>query len=223
MKKLEKLFSNSKVMITFGILSAILYIAAFVPNLFDNANPQYKLDFIPSAMFGIVIIYLLVAFKKGETNIQKALIGALLFYFAQSSFNEGFFALEDAAYALWDGATYYGALYMIVGIFEYAIFFTHIALQSDHIGGKGLVTLNQLSCFVVLFVYIFDIFYQCINVGFVFDTLYVLTDLAEALFIITIVCMETKIQNYKNARALAMENGTWTAQAKSEAKEIFKK
>lgn len=223
MKKLEKFFTNSKVMITFGVLSAILFIFGYVPYLFDSTQPQYMFDFIPSTMFAIVIFYLLYAFKKGETNIQKALMGALLFYFAQSSFMNGFYYLEDAAYQISDSAYFYGTVYMIAGMFEYIIFFSHVALQSDHVGSKALIKINQISCFVVLIVYIFAIFHQFITYGINLETIYVFVDFAEALFVFTIVCMETKIQNYKETRANAIANNNWTAEVKAQAKEEFRK
>lgn len=220
MKKVDKIFMNSKMMITCGIISAIFYFVGYIPYIFDTDNPAYMFDFVPEMMFSVIIILLLIAFKKGEINIQKALMGALLFYFAQETFSNGFWSIENY-FAGWHDEPIISIIFIILGICEYIIFFTHLLLQSDHVGRKTFKINQILSIFLFFALIILDMYYL-IKDGFDFiDSSYMLIDLAEPLFIIMIVCMETKIQNYKLIRSSSIQNGTWNAEAKAEARKKF--
>ena len=220
MKKIDKIFMNSKMMIICGIISAIFYFIGYIPYLFDTENPAYMFDFIPEMMFSVLIILLIVAFKKREINIQKALMGALLFFFAQETFTNGFWSIEEFFAGLHE-ELHLSLFFITLGIMEYAVFFTHLLLQSDHVGKKAF-KVNQILSIILLFTLIvFDI-YSIMKYGFdIINSGYILINLAEPLFIIMIVCMETKIQNYKQTRYESIQNGTWNAKTKAEARKKF--
>lgn len=224
MEKIEKAFTNSKVMITFGILAALIYLFHAVPYFLNYDEPAFRFDFVPEIIITAVIVGLLIAFKKGETNIQKALMGALLFAMADMNFTNGFYNLEDYFFSeVGERFLYYGILFTVIGVLQLGIFISHILLQSDHIGSSSVIKVNQLLCILVIIVYAYDISHSFIA-GSNYETYeYMIEDIGEVCVTVMIICMETKVQLYKKTRAEALANGTWTQEAKLRAKEIFKK
>lgn len=224
MKKIEKIFSNTKFMMTVGILAAIICFVRHIPYAFLPDYPEFKFDFLAEIALPLLIVFLLIAFKKGETNIQKTLLGALLFFLVSMNFPYGIYYIEDYFLGGYDASwLYYGIIYTISGVMEVGIFVSHCLLQSDHIGSNKLVVLNRLFCVVVIGVYVFDIFHSFVFEDIYLNNEYMLDSIAEILLIVMVICMETKIQMYKKIRTEAISSGTWTSEEKAKAKELFRK
>lgn len=223
MKKFEKVFSSTKLMMISGILAAIICLVRHIPYAFIPDYPEYRFDFLAELAMPVLIVFLLIAFKKGETNIQKTLIGALLFFFVTVNFPYGIYYLEDYFLGGYDASyLYYGIIYTIAGTMEVGIFVSHCLLQSDHIGSNKLVIINRIMCVVVIGVYVFDIFHSFMFEDAYLNNVYMLDSISEILLIVMVICIETKIQMYKKIRSQAIENGNWTLEEKAKAKELFK-
>lgn len=223
MNKIEKLFSSTKLMMICGILGAIICLVRHVPYAFLPDYPEFRFDFLAEIALPLLIVSLLFAFKKGETNIQKTLIGSLLFFFVSMNFPYGIYYLEDYFLGGYDASfLYYGIIYTIIGVMEVGILVSHCLLQSDHIGSNKLVIINRIMCVIVIAVYTFDIFHSFMFEDMYLNNEYMLDSISEILLIVMVICIETKIQMYKKIRTQAIKNDNWTLEEKMKAKELFK-
>lgn len=217
---MKKFFTSSKVLVVSGIIAALLRALCYVPYLF-KPEYEYVTDFIPELVFAVVIVLLIVAYKKGEINIQKALMGALLFYCAQNTFIGGVYIVEDYLLEYY-GDLHFTVFFAILGVLEYVVFFSHIFMQSDHVGNSVLIKINQISCVAVFAIYVLEAIYDTYSFGIRFYSTELLFDISQAFYIIMIVCLETKIQAYKRVRAAALTNGDWNEETKKQARKDFK-
>lgn len=215
--KLNKLFSNSKFMLITGVISALLFVGSNVPYIFAEGYELYRLDVFIEILLAALIIGLLIAFKKGEINIQKALMGALLFFFFNETFTNVIYSIEFYMNG-YEGYLSSIVLLSICGVLELGIIVAHLIMQTDHEGSEKAISLSRVCTILLIIFDIVDIVRYSINM----ENIYLLTNLAETFLLIMIACMETKIQIYKKTRSDALKNGTWTTEAKNEAKKIFK-
>ena len=217
--KLEQTLTKNKIMVFFGILASVLYLAADVPYIFLQDYEYYRFDFLIQLVDVAAIIALIVSYKKGETNLQKALISGLLFSSFVGTFCNTVYYIE--CYVV-DGEDLYDmVLFIAFALFEGAILVSHFVLQVEHKGTLKPIIVITVAVFAAIACDIVDsIMY--ITGDYDYTWLYLLNNFGVDCYLVMILCIETKIQLYKRIRTEAKANGTWTLEAKEEAKGIFK-
>lgn len=213
---LEKIFKNSKFMIFLGISSASLFLFSGIHGLYIGGLEYGVVDFFDNASLALLIICLLIAFRKGEVNVQKTLIGALLFFLFFKTFDAAAHHIEKYvtnSENLWDMIR----LLSFAGL-ELGIFISYIVLQTDHEGSSKAIVFSRVFIVILL---IFEIIYLATQ-QISFNNIELFIDLAEVLLILLIVCIQTKVQLYKQARSEAIKTNEWTPEYKKRCKEIFK-
>lgn len=217
--KLEKALGSAKLIAVFGILSAVLQIASDLPFCFLEDYAWYKFDVLTDIVSAAAIIGLLVAYKKGEINVQKALLGAIIFNGAVGTFSnfvyylDGISAGEDYKYELF--------LFLAFSISELGIFVAHLVLQSDHAGSVKAIKFIEVFVLIAIVADIVDTVIT-LQAGVDYFALYLLNNFGVDLYLLMILCIELTVQKYKSIRTAALAEGTWTPEAKAEAKKLFK-
>ena len=207
MKWFEDIFTKSKLMIISGILS-ILCSAAMVSIDIAAGLPAMLLY-----LFSIILtIVLLVAYKKGETSCQKALVGAVLgvLMYAYWGIMAGFIGAEKNSI---------GYLELCMTIFLTIMFINHLLLQTDHKGDTKIINVSRIMLVIAIVLQIAETLAQIINN----QEYYMVLNSFGLLSTVTMVtCIESRIQKYKARRSAAMDAGTWTEEERQKSKKIFK-
>lgn len=217
-EKLEKIFSSSKLLVICGVLSAIMYVLAYMPLNPNEVSAFTKYDLLTGLFFAATIIGLLFSYRVNNTNVQKALVASLMFYFTVETINNFAYAGVALEYGIEGIVTDFVILgvALVLGI---ALFVSHLVLQSDHSGSnKTAIRVNQIVSGLYILLEIFEIFY----ISPFISNFSFLVNVAETMLILSFVIIETKIQLYRKTRAEAINNGTWNDETKAKAKEIFK-
>lgn len=211
MEILKKFFANSWVLVVSGMISI----------LFFSFNCIYELVFceknIIAYYFGFSFLFiavmeigLLVAYINGQSSYQKTIIGAILSFLVINQLFALSMALTFASNNL--------LFTIIMTVITIIIFHNHLYLQNDHKGGKEYIIFN----FVMLaFAVALRIFEYIISVqrGEAYDVLWMVEHISCLIFI---MCIETRIQNYKMIRYEHLQAGTWTQEEKERQKAAFK-
>ncbi len=209
MKWFENIFTKSKLMLISGILGILIFAALVIINIitaFWGTIPYY-------ALFAVLSVLLLIAYKKGDTSCQKALSAALpavimSFYW---SIAIGIFGRNDSSSV--------ELLELFMTILVTIIFVNHLLLQLDHKGDKTIVRVSQIVLVIGLIVQFAELIAQIFGAGQYYDLLHCFGLLCTEIMI---TCIESRIQKYKLRRSEGMANGTWTEEERLKCKKIFK-
>jgi len=160
-------------------------------------------------LFGLVSL-LVVSYFSGNISVQKMLFGALLM-----------FMVKEILELMWMEEILYGRFYVDIAllILSVGIFFAHMFMQMDHTGKTPALIVNQLLG-IVAAVFIFYAVENCFAPECtVHDVSF---PLAYAATCIMVICMETRIEKYKEIRKEAQADNSWTEEKREEAKKLFK-
>jgi len=194
------------------VLSAIIAGVSWLGWGFNQCMAGQYTWSVYAVIFVVLLVVLFMAYKKGETNLQKTLLGGLLISllvmyvepFAKSITNNNVPAIA-----------YYGigcALILIV-------FIAHMFQQLDHTGAFASVAVSQCSGLLIVTL-LGWLIYLGVNGNFtLFELFWALSVTATVTFIISI---ETRIKEYKKIRTEKKAANAWTEEERQKAKAIFK-
>ena len=210
-KTLKDIFNNSKVLLVSCIVGSISFVIAGILYIGDYGLLSYS---FPLFCVALVLISLFVSYKNGETNCQKSLMGALLFYLFAD--NLDMFSTSIDYNGLNNVITIRTGISVVLALI---IFYNYLVAQSDHIGIKRNVIISQVTIFA-MFVFFIVSFVQTLNAGALASDLFFY--IAQISTYIMIVCIETKVQIYKGIRMKLKSDGAWNDETRKENKAIFK-
>lgn len=210
-KTLKNIFNNSKVLLVSCIVGSISFVIAGILYIGDYGLLSYS---FPLFCVALVLISLFVSYKNGETNCQKSLMGALLFYLFAD--NLDMFSTSIDYNGLNNVITIRTGISVVLALI---IFYNYLVAQSDHIGIKRNVIISQATIFA-MFVFFIVSFVQTLNAGALASDLFFY--IAQISTYIMIVCIETKVQIYKGIRMKLKSDGAWNDETRKENKAIFK-
>lgn len=210
-KVLKSVFNNSKVLLVSCIAGCICFIIAGVLYIGDYGLLSYS---FPLFCVALVLISLFVSYKNGETNCQKSLMGALLFYLFAD--NLDMFATSLDYNGISNVITIRTGISVALAL---VIFYNYLVAQSDHIGIKRNVIISQVTIFAMLIFFVVS-FVQTLKVGALVSDIFFY--IAQISTYIMIVCIETKVQIYKGVRMRLKSEGAWNDETRKENKKIFK-
>jgi len=209
-KKIKEFFLKPNVLLVSSIVALLFWIVWAGACLLDDFNYELATDGI---IYFAVLYGLLMAYQTGQTNIQKALNGSLLLFLCNSN-------IEILWVSIKYNPTWLTILYTITLVLSITIFVCHLLQQADHFGIKNTVFLNQCSALLATILLVYTLRQATLVKPLpVLDVTY----LTAWLFtIIIVVCVETRIDTYKQVRTKHIENNTWNEENRKEAKKIFK-
>ena len=210
-KVLKNVFNDSKVLLVSCIVGCISFVIAGILYIGDYGLFNYS---FPLFCVALVLISLFVSYKNGETNCQKSLMGALLFYLFTN--NLDMFATSLDFNGISNVITIRTAISVLLA---FIIFFNYLAAQSDHIGIKRNVIISQVTIFA-MFVFFIVSFVQTLKAGALVSDIFFY--IAQISTYIMIVCIETKVQIYKGIRMKLKSENAWNDETRIENKKIFK-
>jgi len=207
---LKSFFLNKTVLVLCVVLALCLWV---IGGLLCLESPELLIKGLDSLAYIGLISGLLIAYRGGETNIQKALIGALLMLLCRSTAELMWESLEsgDKTGIILDAAA---------AVLSVVIFVAHLTLQSDHVGVKSSIILNQGCAVIIVLLFVCAIRQAYLAAGSSEPNVVFIP--GWAMTYLSLVCMETRIQEYKRLRAEGRESGTWTEEKRREAKGLFK-
>ena len=217
---MTKLLTKTKFLVVCAVITLILFIAGNLPYSFMEDYSFYRFDVLVTLVDCVCLIALLIAFKKGETNVQKTLLGALIYGSMIGTF-QNFIDYVDILSNGYADFVYDTVLFAAFSIGEIGLFVSHVILQSDHKGSKKAIYAIYVFVAIGIIANIVDAIHE-INLGLTDGSLYLLNNFGCDFFFLTILCIEARVQAYKEIREKATANGTWTPEAKAEAKKLFK-
>lgn len=177
-------------------------------------NNETKLG-VFAIIFAVITFSLMLSYIRGETSIQKLLFGALFMFLIIDMIEILFvyISLIDKV----------GVAYVVLSsliLFALTLLFVcHIIEQSDHVGKSMFGLVGQLCGILMLLWLIFVIV-------MIAKKLVSESDISFAVsFVFTVfmlICMETRINKYKQIRSEKMSQGAWSEEARQEAKKLFR-
>ena len=210
MEKINKFYLSGKTFIVFKILSLISCLACVVNSLIAKEYRNAMLTLILLAL----IDQLLNSYKNNEPNVQKALLSSIFTFFIVG-YAEIFFDQNSG--------TTYSLVTMIVSAISFILlvfsFICHLFQQSDHLGKSISVVTNQLIGLAVIVTIAYDI-YLIVNHDYYIDTF--LWSLTFISTLTLMICIETRVGEYKKIRLENIKNKTWNEETRKKAKELFK-
>lgn len=209
MKWFQDIFTKSKLMIISGIIAFLGWTAYFINSAFIHPFGTFYEYFI----LAVMLLMLLIFYKKGETSAQKALSASIL----AVSFAFYWFQVCGLVWP-YDG-TVSTILEIAMTIITGILFLNHIILQTDHSGDLKIITVNEIMLVLVVLIQIVQLIAKYFCGGSFYDIYNSFCFLFTYLFI---VCIEARIQKYKSRRFIAMKEGTWTEEERQKCKKIFK-
>ena len=205
-KKVQKFYLSKVLLVACSVLSVCCY-------LFDAVCAAVNGQFADYAwIFFALVILLQWAFFKGQINVQKMLFGAILIAMVKeqaelmalnAAYNGGKVLIQDIAL-------------LIISI---VIFVFHIYQQVDHAGKSFAVLMNQLLGFVGFVFLFFAIRNLAVAPASLSSYVFLFGYVSN---IMMIICMETRVEAYKQIRDKARREGTWTEEKRQESKKLFK-
>lgn len=210
-KVFKNIFNNSKVLLVSCIVGCICFIIAGVLYIGDYGLLSYS---FPLFCVALVLISLFVSYKNGETNCQKSLMGALLFYLFAD--NLDMFATSLDYNGISNVITIRTGISVVLAL---VIFYNYLVAQSDHVGIQRNVIISQVTIFA-MFIFFVVSFVQTLKVSVLVSDIFFY--IAQISTYIMIVCIETKVQIYKGVRMRLKTEGAWNDETRKENKKIFK-
>jgi len=204
-EKIRKIYLNKTLFIVSSAIAVCCYLVDAIQAIVNGMFADYALILIA------LVVLLQWAFFAGQINVQKMLFGAMLLAMVQ----------EQCSILQLDAALGGGAIAMDVAVLVFAIvvFVCHIYQQMDHKGKSMASLINQLLGLIAFF----------FALTAVVNMLYAPAMFGNYVFLfgfaantIMIICMETRVETYKQIRDKARAEGTWTEENRQEAKKLFK-
>jgi len=208
MKKILNKFYLNK--FTF-IISSIIAITGFMAWGINYLSFSQYTKAIYAFIYATLVIMLFIAYKKGETNLQKMLLGALLTYQLYNSLN-------TLVYDIQAQLTKAMIIWTINSILIIIIFISHMIQQMDHKGSSISTVVSQCCGILIVGAQINQIMHILENYITYATVIWTISSTATYIFIIA---METRINEYKKVRTAKKAEGCWTEEARKEAKKIF--
>ncbi len=207
----KSFFTNSNTLLLSAMFAEIFYLIAGVLAIEKSGN---NLVALPHFLIAALLIILLISLKNGETNCQKATLGALIFYICADNLTVAVNGISSK------DAVILKLIPFVLTALYFIVFINHLLLQSDHIG----ISLPEMVNKIVLAVLPVCIIAYMIALGAKANTKEYewIYDIASLFAVLLIVCVEAKIQSYKKFRAESKQNGTWNEETRAKAKETFK-
>ena len=210
-KTLMNIFNNSKVLLASCVVGCICFIVAGVLYIGDYSLFSYA---FPLFCVALLLISLFVSYKNGETNRQKSLMGALLFYLFAD--NLDMFATSLDFNGISNIITIRTGISVVLAL---VIFYNYLVAQSDHVGIQRNVIISQVAIFA-MFIFFIVSFIQTLKTGVLVSDIFFY--IAQISTYIMIVCIETKVQIYKGIRMKLKSENAWNDNTRIENKKIFK-
>jgi len=163
-------------------------------------------------LYAILIVLLFLAYKRGETNLQKALLGGLLICMLVMY-------TEPLAYNLSNNNIPAIIYYGVGSVLSLIVLIAHMRQQLDHTGSLPSVVVSQCSGLLVVTLLIWVIYLGVKGELTSFELFWAICISATVVFIISI---ETRIKEYKKIRAEKRAAGAWTEEERQKAKVLFK-
>lgn len=212
MRKFINNFYMKKIVLGLTVFGAIAGWIAWAIVCFTNNDIKLGVFAI---LFAVNSGSLFLAYYRGETSIQKLLFGSLFMFliidvieilFVYIQYNSSF------------GPSYI-VMTSIILLLVVVLFISHILQQSDHVGKSISSLIGQCLGLLIIAWFVFVII--MIASGKVSSS-----DITFAIgFMFTcgmLICMETRINKYKQIRTEALAKNEWNEEARKEAKKIFK-
>lgn len=210
-KTLRKIFNDSKVLLLSCIIAFISFIISGCLYYCDYGLFSYS---FPNFCASLILISLLICYKNGETNCQKSLMGALLFFLFTD--NLDMFATSLDYNGMGNVITIRTGISVVLALI---IFYNFLAVQVDHVGIKKNVIISQATIIAMFIFFIFS-FIQTLKAGALVSDVFFY--IAQICTYVMIVCIETKVQIYKGIRLKLKTEGTWNDEARMEYKKMFR-
>lgn len=162
-------------------------------------------------IFLLLLVLLLYSYRKGETNMQKMLLGGLITFLV-------FDFLGQLVSYIKGGYAFSIVTWVINSIMAIIIFVSHMVQQMDHKGTSASTVVSQ-CCGVLIIGGIIRQMEHFYN-GYITapSALWTVSSLATYIFIISV---ETRINEYKKIRAEKRAAACWTEEERQKAKKIF--
>jgi len=208
-EKIYDFYLKRSTFLFFAIVSMIFWLAWGVSVVVED-NPIKLLIF--ALLFFVLTAGLTLTYLKGEINLQKMLLGSLLFFLIVD-----YIEVVDAKYSFNMVSSAIISAFILVILIVF--FICHMLQQLDHTGKKIIVIINQSCPLAFLFAIIF--LTDCVVRGYITSADYTFV-FAVMCTLFLISCMETRISEYKYIRAKHKEKGDWNEENRKEAKKLFK-
>jgi len=204
-EKIRKIYLSKTLFIVSSAIAVCCYLIDAIQAIVNGVSSDYAWILIA------LVLMLQWAFFTGQINVQKMLFGAILLDMI----------IEPCSLLKLDIA--YGnpaiGIDVAVLVFSIVVFICHIYQQMDHKGKSMTVLINQLLGLIAFF----------FALTAVVNLFYAPTMFSSYVFLfgyaantIMIICMETRVETYKQIRDKARSEGTWTEENRQEAKKLFK-
>jgi len=208
MKKLLNKFYLNR--FTFIISSVVAFVGFMVWGINYIIKSNYTKAMI-AFIFAILILMLFIAYKKGQTNLQKMLLGGLLTYMVFDYLS----SLINHLQMSYPAST---ITWILNSIFIIIVFISYMRQQMDHKGASISTVVSQ--CCGIMMVGAF--LHQLYNAYYMISTLpTVLWWISISATYIYIIAMCTRINEYKKIRTAKKAEGNWTEEERKKAKKIF--
>jgi len=209
MSKINLFFQKKSILVFSIILSLFLWAISLGNSLMYNLRPSFACN---SGLFFLLVLGMLLAYNKGNINIQKMLFGSILFAFVK-------FLIDVIIESFGAGMITIGWVCVVLLLFSVIIFVFHMLQQTEHDGKKAYIVINHL-CGVVILLGIIILIISKINGTLSYSNF--IGPLAAAFTYLMVICMESRVAAYKLLRTESRQNGTWTEEKRNEAKRLFK-
>ena len=204
-EKINKFYLSKTTYLVFAFLAIAGWVAWGV-----NAAIMGNFENLALAVILLALtVELFIAYKNGETNVQKTLLGALLMFLVVNYMDIAF----DQTY------TFNKVISIIITLLLVLVFICHIHQQMDHTGHSMTIMINQFCGLIVAVRIVFDIY---LTINHVYYTGTILWSLSLICTLTYVICIETRVGEYKKVRLEHKSNNTWTDEERAKAKEIFK-
>ena len=210
MKKITEFYLNRITLLVLVCLSIVGWLA-FGINALLNGNVR---NFVYAFILLELIVILLISFKNGETNMQKTLLGALMMFIIAIDLNDFFNELENTV-----NPKPIQVMDVLIILILMIAFICHLYQQSDHSGENLSVIANQGCGLVIVVKVINDI---CSGLLTSSDLSSVFYSVGFIFTLFLIICIETRIAEYKRIRLENKVKNTWNEENRAKAKELFK-
>ena len=210
MKKIYEFYLNRVTLLVFACLSIIGWLAYGVNGIINGSVKSFVYAFV---LLELTII-LIISFKNGETNMQKTLLGALMMFLIAIDLNDFFNELENTV-----NPKPIQVMDVVIILLLMIVFICHLYQQSDHSGENLSVIANQGSGLVVVVKVINDIYSGILTSSDLSNIFY---SIGFIFTLFLIICIETRIAEYKRIRLENKDKNTWNEENRAKAKELFK-
>jgi len=188
---MKKLFTNDVFFLIAFLISAISSFAVLMILAVQPGGDFLHYGWLVTAIFFVCELTMFFSYKSHNKNVMKGMIGASLMAIIMQG-------MYSATVAVNSGIATCAVLYTIVALLLFA---THFSINSEHKSRPGSINVNIVFCLIFIFV---NVVWYIVNVraeGFSVVTL--LTSLINIGIVLTIVCIEAKLDAFRVNREAA--------------------